>query len=120
MNLSLNRFTSAAIFTSLCLCLSFLLGLCFLISTLERPTVELCFFSMPIDDVSGRTSLQMAIIQISGDLGSPHPICLFILVSCLSFHSVFVVIMILVLCNWVLAHTLFYFWGVGHLIYSIK
>lgn len=47
-----------------------------------------------------------------------HPICLFICVSCLSFHLVFV--MILVLCSWVLAHTLFYFWGVGHLIYSIK
>ncbi len=57
--------------------------------------------------------MQMAITPISGVLWSPP--CLFIVVTCLSIHSVFVM-MFLVLCRWVLAHTLFYLCGgAGHL-----
>lgn len=119
-NLSLNHFTSAAIFTSLCLCLSFLVG--FMFSNFcfgegHHRTRLKSLFSMPIDDVSGRTSLQMAIIQISGVLWSPPH--LFVYFCVLSFFPFSFWndpgTLQLGTCTY-----LFYFWGVGHLIYSIK
>lgn len=118
-NLSLNHFTSSAMFKSSCLCLSFLMGLFFSHFCFGKGARLKSLFSMPIDDVSGRTSLQETESEEQKFrwplyrflvFCDHRPICLlFIVVSCLSFHSVFV--MILVLCSWVLAHTLFYLWG---------
>lgn len=74
-------------------------------------------FLLPINDVFGRALLHKTeseelifgrILQSYLECCYHHPACLFVVVSCLSFHSA------LILCSWVLAHTLFYLWdGAG-------
>lgn len=127
----LNDFTPSAMFISICLCLY--VGVIFfclkghhgaLLSYSNFKGLNYSLFSLPINDVSGRASLLKTeseelifrlILHSFLECCNHHPACLFAFVSCLCFY------LVLVLCSWVLAHTLFYLWeGVGHLIYSVK